>query len=811
MIVRFQDAGSSNRAHRLRRLAPVLAFAAAAFGTGLVLGARHEPSERRVAARFAAAWERGDHAAMYALLAEDVQREVSLRRFARAYRRAADRATLASVDVGRPRSAEGSRVAMDVTATTRIFGAITGTLVLDTQDREDGEPGIVWRAEHVFPGLHRGERLTRETEMPQRAAIQARDGTPIAQGEARLSQLGPLASEIAGRIGPAPPEREAELERRGLPEGTPVGLTGLERVFENRLAGTPGGVLKAGARVLARSEPRPGAAVRTTIDARIQEAAVTALAGRFGGIAVLRPSDGEILALAGIAYSAPQPPGSVFKIVTLAGLLDAGVVKRRAKFPVETFTTLEGVKLENANGEACGGSLANAFAHSCNSVFAPLGAKLGAERLVAAAERFGFNQDPKLAGAARSTIPAAGEIGDDLAVGSTAIGQGKVLATPLLMAEIAAAIAEKGRRPRPTLLKGAGGVAGRATSPETARFIARAMRSVVTDGTGVGAAVPGVRVAGKTGTAELRSTVSEDPVPPEPGAPPPEEDTTDTDAWFAAFAPMSRPRVAVSVLLVGQGAGGATAAPAAKTRARSRASPLNVEVDDARDAAAAPELELQRAVLERVRLDLEQQQRPLDHAVGGGRVGRRDHAVRRDRLRVVGEDVDVRVERERPVDVLLRVHDLEVVGRGQRLVGLVLDAQEHAEPRLLARRLLRVGREPLQVVAILDVGRVDVARDLDLVLQLVEVDVDALGLGLRDRLLLVAAAGGDEAAGQQGEEQGEASHQRGIVPSDPGTGPTGRPPWRARHGRGPPRGSTGAAATPCGRRGGTSGAGRSSP
>jgi peptidoglycan glycosyltransferase len=565
MATRPSDAApSSSRSHRLVRLTPVLAFAAAAFGAGVFVGARHEPSERRVAARFAAAWERGDHAAMYALLADRVRSEVTPRRFARSYRRAADTATLTSVEVGRPRSAGGSRVSMDVTATTRIFGAITGTLVFDTQDRKNGDPGLVWRAEHVFPGLNAGERLTRETDMPQRAAIQARDGTVIAHGEARLSELGPIAAEIAGRVGPAPPEREEELERRGIPEGTPVGLNGLERVFDERLAGTPGGALKAGLRVLARSEPKPGSPVRTTIDPRIQEAAVTALAGRFGGIAVLRPSDGEILALAGIAYSAPQPPGSVFKMVTLAGLLDANVVKRSAKFPVETFTTLEGVKLENANGEACGGSLANSFAHSCNSVFAPLGAKLGAERLVRTAERFGFNEDPKLPGAARSTIPAAGEIGDDLAVGSTAIGQGKVLATPLLMAEIAAAIAEDGRRPRPALLKGAGGVAGRATSPETAKFIARAMRSVVTDGTGVGAAVPGVRVAGKTGTAELRSTVSEDPVPPEPGTPPPEEDTTDTDAWFAAFAPMSRPRVAVSVLLVGQGAGGATAAPAAK-------------------------------------------------------------------------------------------------------------------------------------------------------------------------------------------------------------------------------------------------------
>jgi cell division protein FtsI/penicillin-binding protein 2 len=317
--------------------------------------------------------------------------------------------------------------------------------------------------------------------------------------------------------------------------------------------------------VLAQSDPIPGSAVRTTIDPVVQEAAVNALAGRFGGIAVMRPRDGEVLALAGVAYSAPQPPGSTFKIITLAGLLDSGVVKRSQRFPVETKATLEGVDLENANGEACGGTLKAAFAESCNSVFAPLGARLGAERLVAAAERFGFNAEPPVAGAARSTIPAAAEVGDDLAVGSSAIGQGKVLATPLQMAEVAATIGEGGRRPKPTLLKGDGGMAGRATTTETARFIARAMRSVVTNGTGVGAAVPGVRVAGKTGTAELRSTVNQDPVPTDPAQAPPENDVSDTDAWFTAFAPLHDPEVAVCVLLVGQGAGGATAAPAAKS------------------------------------------------------------------------------------------------------------------------------------------------------------------------------------------------------------------------------------------------------
>jgi cell division protein FtsI/penicillin-binding protein 2 len=549
----------------LQRLVPLLAFAAAAFVIGIVLGSRHEPSERRVAARFAAAWERGDYATMHSLLTAKARSDYPLRRFGRAYRRAAETATLANVDISRPRVLENGQVRLDVTLATRIFGTFSDELTLAVEEDPDGTPGIAWRPEQVFPGLQAGQKLERTTEMPPRAAIQARDGTVIAQGEQRLSDLGAIASEIAGRLGPAPPEREEELARRGVPEGTPVGLTGLERTFDERLAGKPGGTLRAGARVLARSEPEPGSAVRTTIDPKVQEAAVTALAGRFGGIAVMRPSDGEVLALAGIAYSAPQPPGSTFKIVTLAGLLDAGTVKRSAKFPVETKTTLEGVELENANGEACGGSLRASFAESCNSVFAPLGAKLGAEKLVETAEKFGFNEEPGLPGAARSTIPAAAEVGDDLAVGSTAIGQGKVLATPLLMADVASAIAQGGRRPRPTLLKGGGGVAGRATTPETAKYIARAMRSVVTDGTGIGAAVPGVRVAGKTGTAELRSTVSEDPIPEDPTQPPPEEDLTDTDAWFTAFAPLKNPKVAVAVLLVGQGAGGATAAPAAKT------------------------------------------------------------------------------------------------------------------------------------------------------------------------------------------------------------------------------------------------------
>src|SRR4051812_33558287 len=560
-------AATRGRERRRRVLALGLLAALPALVAGLVIGARHEDSARGAVERFLAAWEKRDYGAMYAQLGPAARRRTSPKRLVRTYRQAAETMTLQGVTTGRPGKITDGHVDVPVTLGTRIFGDVHGTLRLAVEQPSDGEAGVDWRANNVMPGLRSGEHLARQTRMPPRAAIEARDGTVLAQGDARVGEADPSAGQVVGTIGPAPPERAAGLEAQGVPVGAAVGVSGLEREFDDQLRGTPGGTLFAGRRVLATSFAQRGSTAHTTIDVRVQKAAVEALAGRFGGIAVVRPRSGEVLALAGIAYSAPQPPGSTFKIVTLAGALQSGVVKRSAHFPVSTSATLEGVELENANGESCGGSLEASFAESCNSVFAPLGARLGAARLVGAAERFGFNEEPSLAGAARSTIPAAREIGDDLAVGSSAIGQGKVLATPLLMATIAAAIGERGLRPLPALAKERAGRRVRATTPAVARTIGRYMRSVVRSGTGGGAAIPGVVVAGKTGTAELRTTIKDKPQPLQPGEtpqPPPEDDKSDTDAWFAAFAPAGRPRVAVAVLLVGQGAGGATAAPAAK-------------------------------------------------------------------------------------------------------------------------------------------------------------------------------------------------------------------------------------------------------
>jgi peptidoglycan glycosyltransferase len=549
----------------LRRLAPLLVLAAVAFLVGLVVGGRHEPAERKLASEFVTAWERGDYAAMHAMLTPETQDGNPVTDFAKAYRGAAATATTSKLVAGRASNPRDGMVTVPIDVQTRIFGDIHQTLTLPIGKDAGGDPAIAWDPQLVFPGLQPGEKLTRRTRLPTRATIRTRDGKVIARGNDRSSDLDPAASEIAGTIGPAPPERAEELKARGVPAGAPVGLTGLEREFDAELTGTPGGELRAGARVLASQPPQRGHGVRTTIDPDVQRAAVAALAGRYGGIAAVRPRNGEVLGLAGVAFSAPQPPGSVFKIVTLSSALDAKAVERNESFPVQTEATLEGVKLENANGESCGGSLIDSFAHSCNSVFAPLGAKVGARKLVATAEAFGFNEDPHLAGAARSTIPAANEIGDDLAVGSTAIGQGKVLATPLQMALVAAAIGEDGMRVEPTLRKGEPPKTKRAVPASVARFVERSMRAVVSYGTGTGAAISGVKVAGKTGTAELRSTVRDDTLP-QAGEEEttPEEDPTDTDAWFAAFAPAGHPRIAVAVLFIAQGAGGEVAAPAAR-------------------------------------------------------------------------------------------------------------------------------------------------------------------------------------------------------------------------------------------------------
>jgi penicillin-binding protein A len=550
----------------LQRTAAVLGLCGVAFIIGAVIGSRHTPAAEAHAKRFAKAWGQGNYAAMYGELTEPEQGRVSRLRFANAYQQALRTATASTVTTGAPRK-DGDAFRIPVTIPTRAFGTINSEVTVPISDA-----GVDWSRALVFPGLGKGERLKRVTRMPPRGTLLARDKTVLAKGDARVSSS-PVASQVVGQLGPIPSDRKRELAALGVPSDTEVGVSGLERVFDTQLLGKPGGELMAGTKVLARTRPQQAPAVRTTISLPVEQAAVDALAGRLGGAVAIKPQTGEILAFAGIAFSGLQPPGSTFKMITATGALEAGITNPSTVYPVETKAVLEGVDLENANGESCGGTLVQSFAKSCNSVFAPLGARLGAKRLVSTAERFGFNEVPDIPGVAESKIPAAGDIGDDLAVGSSAIGQGRVQATALQMATIAATIGLRGRRPHLTLdyndAHGRKAATERATSAKIAHTMEGMMLAVVQNGTGVRAAIPGVRVAGKTGTAELRSTKRCQPDPENPQACPPEQqvsDPKDTDAWFAAYAPAGSgsPHVAVGVLLVSAGAGGDTAAPAAR-------------------------------------------------------------------------------------------------------------------------------------------------------------------------------------------------------------------------------------------------------
>lgn len=511
--------------------------------------------------RYVTAWQHRDYHEMYELLDTGSRAHLTLSQFTADLQAAGATATLTAIAPIHVGNRSGAAIPVRVKVATHLFGTLKETL--DVPLSGSGSSAHVrFTNQLLFPGLRPGEALTRNITMPPRAALLADDGTPLAEGPDRTSPIPDVASQIVGRLGPIPAELASTYSAEGYPPTAQVGLDGLERVFQNELAGTPGGTLLAGSRVLASTTPVKGHSVKTTIDPTIEQAAVTAMGGKYAGIAAMDPHTGALLALAGVAFSALQPPGSTMKIITATAALQAHLVNLNTTFPYATEADIEGYELQNANGEDCGGTLLNAFAVSCNSVFAPLGARLGGKRFVAMAEKFGFNQPVGIPGAATPEIPSASTIGDALAVGSSAIGQGKVLSTALEMADAGATIAMGGRRPLPTLAFGATPRFVHVVGRHIAGLVQKMMIAVVNSagGTGYLAAIPGVTVAGKTGTAELRDTTAPST---DPNAPPPDS-PLNTDAWFVGYAPVGAPKIVVGALFPQQGAGGATAAPAVR-------------------------------------------------------------------------------------------------------------------------------------------------------------------------------------------------------------------------------------------------------
>ncbi len=538
----------------------MVVIAVAAFAAGVLLAMRPGHEERQMVTRYVTAWHHDDFAQMYALLDRVSKGQMSESQFARAVETAGDTATEESLRAVHVAGRNGDDIAVSMVVATKLWGTLHETLEVPLTGSGSGAH-VHFSDTLLFPGLRTGEKLHRVVSLPPRATLLASDGTPLAEGPQRTSPIPDVAGQIVGTVGPIPSDLAAAYAARGYPKHAHVGLDGLELVFQDRLAGHAGGRLLGGDRILASAAPVPAEPVTTTISPGMERAAVAALGGQYGGIVVMNPRTGALLALAGIAYSALQPPGSTMKIITATGALQAHIATLGTTFAYATGATIEGYTLQNANGEDCGGTLINSFAVSCNSVFAPLGAKLGAKRLVAMAERFGFNQPSSIPGAAESTIPSAGSIGDDLAVGSSAIGQGLVQTTPLEMTDVAATIAMGGRRPIPTLLAHQRPRFVRVVSAKIAREVQQMMVAVVEYGTGTSAQIPGVQVAGKTGTAELKNTT---PPPGQTGTGTTQTQASNpknTDAWFVGYAPVGHPRFVAGALFPNQGAGGGTAAP----------------------------------------------------------------------------------------------------------------------------------------------------------------------------------------------------------------------------------------------------------
>jgi peptidoglycan glycosyltransferase len=339
--------------------------------------------------------------------------------------------------------------------------------------------------------------------------------------------------------------------------------------------------------------------LQLTIEAGLQRTAFQALGGQPGAIVAIRPGTGEILAMVSMPAYDPNlllgtgaaeqwqallddpsrplsdratrelyPPGSTFKTVVAAAAIENGIafpeteLADPAEFPLPGSTAT----ITNAGGGPCNNgistTLLQAFVRSCNTTFARLAIDVGAERLGEIAQLLGFNTEIRFPWEpAESTFLTADLARDPAALGQSGIGERDVRATPLQMALVSAAIANQGQVMAPYLVGRIFDAEGtevevtepnplnQALAPDTSALMTQMMERVVTEGTGRLAAVPGVRVAGKTGTATGVD-----------GRP---------HAWFIGFAPIDQPTIAVAVFVEAGGdagetaSGGAVAAPIA--------------------------------------------------------------------------------------------------------------------------------------------------------------------------------------------------------------------------------------------------------
>jgi penicillin-binding protein 2 len=407
---------------------------------------------------------------------------------------------------------------------------------------------------------------------------------------------------------------DQDLGRSGLRRGDLVGQTGLERLHDEHLRGRDGGEqVEVDAygrliRVLDRQEPVSGAHMHTTIDRRIQQAAEDALGARAGAVVVMDPRNGDVLALTSHPafpverFSRPldretwlelvqdptrpllnravqgvYPPGSLFKVVVAAAALQSQVITPFDRLACARQWVFGGRPYHNWEDHDRGAlTLHEAIQFSCNTFFYQLGLKVGPERIAQMAEEFGLGRvtNSGLTGERAGLVPSPAwkreALKDKWHPGDTvslAIGQGLITVTPIQMARLMAAVANGGTLWKPRLVdrvvtpdgrlirEQAPEIQGRVEmAPVVFEFLREALGAVVAEGTGKQARVPGVRVGGKTGTAQTHEFRSDA-----------DRKRRDQDhAWFAGFAPVDEPQVVVVVFAERAGLGGQVAAPIAR-------------------------------------------------------------------------------------------------------------------------------------------------------------------------------------------------------------------------------------------------------
>jgi len=362
-----------------------------------------------------------------------------------------------------------------------------------------------------------------------------------------------------------------------------LGNEGIEKYQNSRLAGKklPENIYEAFSFI--NGKKLTGCDIYLTIDKGIQKACTDAMGSRKGAVVVLNPRTGEILALVSIPAYDPDgieknweklrkdpstplvnraidgryPPGSTFKVFSLAVALELGYVTRDSEFTCPGHFDIGNYRVHDAEGGSHGSlNTEEALVSSCNIAFAQIGLKIGRQNFCAFAEAFRllepFNIGVPVRGA---TFPEPSDMSEG-GLAQSAFGQGSIALSPLHLALVFSSIANEGKIMKPFAIKGIRSREGtdifnthpqvwaQPVSSSTAETVKDMMVQVVERGTGYKSRIPGIAVAGKTGTAE--------------------NPHGESHAWFSAFAPAHRPEYLVVVIVENGGYGGRVAAPIAQ-------------------------------------------------------------------------------------------------------------------------------------------------------------------------------------------------------------------------------------------------------